>query len=328
MRRNNNLATYSAIILVCAAALFMLFRQRVPFGRGNTDFAVDGKTEITRVVFFEKDMKLVLSKNSENEWIAGKNVPARDEAVRFLIKVLKEMKVKSPVTSDTFTEEIVREKIEPVKVHVYERRRLRKSLFVYRTGSNMYGNIMKMRASSKPYIMFVPGYETDIGSYFTADPLFWQPFIIFNFMPSEIEEVVLQNYSDTSASFRIIHNNKNISLLTAGGIPAACCDTTKVRRYISYFTYIPFERWATELTGEKKEEIKSLVPLFRINLKTKEGQNVSLTIWQKSMTSDEGKEVVDNDRVWGKTGDIDEIFVMRYFDIDPVLKKISYFCNE
>jgi len=328
MNRKNNFALYFAVIIVCVVAFFLLFRQRFPFGRSNTAFAVESNTEITRIIFFEKEMKLVLSKGNEDEWVIGNQIPARDEAVRFLLKVLKEMRVKSPVSSETFTEEIVSRKIEPVKVHVYEKRRLKKSFFVYRTDSNIYGNIMKMRPSSKPYVMYVPGYETDIGLYFTANWLFWQPFIVFNFMPSEIEEVVLQNYSDSSASFRVLCKDKNISLLTAGGVPAACCDTMKVRRYISYFTYIPFERWATELTAEKKEEIKSSCPLWKIGLKTREGKEVNLTIWQKLETSDGGREVIDNDRVWGKTGDVDDIFVIRYFDVDPVLKKISYFCGE
>jgi len=328
MKRRSNFAVYLAVIVVCVAAFFMLFRQRFPFGKSNTAFAVDSKTEITRIVFFEKDMKLVLSKDSEGEWIIGNRISARDEAVSFLLKVLKEMKVKSPVSSETFSEEIVQKKIEPVKVHVYEKRRLKKSFFVYRTESNTYGNIMKMRPSSKPYIVNVPGYETDIGSYFTANQLFWQPFIIFNFMPSEIEEVTLQNYTDTSASFRVLCGAENISLLTADGAPAACCDTMRVRRYISYFTYIPFERWATELTPQKKEEVKSSQPLWKIELKTKEGKTVNLTVWQKLKTADEGREVIDNDRVWGKTDDADDIFVIRYFDIDPVLKKISYFCGE
>jgi hypothetical protein len=29
--------------------------------------------------------------------------------------------------------------------------------------------------------------------------------------------------------------------------------------------------------------------------------------------------------VWGKTNNRDDVFVMRYFDLDPILKKRSYF---
>jgi hypothetical protein len=33
----------------------------------------------------------------------------------------------------------------------------------------------------------------------------------------------------------------------------------------------------------------------------------------------------DSDRMYGTTGQTGEIFIVRYFDIDPVLKKRDYF---
>jgi hypothetical protein len=35
--------------------------------------------------------------------------------------------------------------------------------------------------------------------------------------------------------------------------------------------------------------------------------------------------VKDTDRVWGKLDDGKGIFVMRYFDLDPILKKRDWF---
>jgi hypothetical protein len=36
----------------------------------------------------------------------------------------------------------------------------------------------------------------------------------------------------------------------------------------------------------------------------------------------------DSDRVWAKTNQRDEIFIMRYFDLDPILKKRGYFFKD
>jgi hypothetical protein len=38
--------------------------------------------------------------------------------------------------------------------------------------------------------------------------------------------------------------------------------------------------------------------------------------------------MIDSDRLWAMTGTGNELFVMRYIDIDPVLKKRSYFFPE
>jgi hypothetical protein len=46
------------------------------------------------------------------------------------------------------------------------------------------------------------------------------------------------------------------------------------------------------------------------------------------MTSENGKKTKDSDRLFGKTQNNDELFIIRYFDIDPLLKKRSYFFPE
>jgi hypothetical protein len=38
-----------------------------------------------------------------------------------------------------------------------------------------------------------------------------------------------------------------------------------------------------------------------------------------------GTKEIDSDRLLGKTDEKDELFVIRYFDIDPLIKKRSYF---
>ena len=69
------------------------------------------------------------------------------------------------------------------------------------------------------------------------------------------------------------------------------------------------------------------LPLYRITVNTTSGRKKILTLWGKSGTKN-GNNVPDSDRLYGKTGDIDELFVMRYFDIDPLIKKRAYFFQK
>ncbi len=59
------------------------------------------------------------------------------------------MEIKSPVSPDLFRSEITEKGIEPVKIRVYGERKLLKSLLVYKTRSNRYGNIMKIQGEVK-----------------------------------------------------------------------------------------------------------------------------------------------------------------------------------
>ena len=46
------------------------------------------------------------------------------------------------------------------------------------------------------------------------------------------------------------------------------------------------------------------------------------------MNKTDSGEIKDSDRLYGKTKSVNEFFIIRYFDIDPLLKKSSYFLRE
>jgi hypothetical protein len=313
------------LIIIAGLVLLVLLLNRSPFGKSNSSFASEPKDEITRIELSGEGKKMVLEKKGETWFINGKS-EARKSGVLFLIRILKEFKIKSPVSDGLFASEISATNLSPVKVKVYENRKLLKSFMVYKTHANIYGNIMKIRESSKPFIVYVPGYEGDIGSGFIMNELFWQPYTVFNLLPSEITSVRLENLSDTSNSFTILKKNNRFILSEDRGIGSGF-DSSKVIRYISYFAYIPFESWALDLDRNEKNSIESGLPLYRLTVRNATGKARILTLWGKPLIHN-GTKGIDSDRILGKTDDKDDLFIMRYFDIDPLLKKKSYFRSE
>ncbi len=309
---------FSALGLI----LLILLRSRLPFGKGNSSFSSDPKKEITKIELSRHDRKLYLVKEDGN-WLLNGNIEARKSGILFMIRILQEIKIKSPVSPELFRSEISEKGIEPVRVRVYDNRKLIKSFLVYKTGSNIYGNIMKIKERSKPFIVYVPGFEGDIGSGFTLNELFWQPFTVFNYLPSEISSVKLENFSDTASSFTILRSNNHYSL-SYSGMELKGWDSSRVTRYLSYFAWVPFEKWDFELGEKEIKLVESRRPLYRITVITPLGKKSVLTLWEK-MKEAGGTTTKDSDRLLGKTQNSDELFVMRYFDIDPLLKKRSYF---
>jgi hypothetical protein len=286
-------------------------------------FAVGQHSEISRIEFFQAGKKLVLEKQAEGWTVNGKH-EARKSGVSFILRILNEIKIKSPLSPDLFKSEIKEKKIDPVKVKIFEKNRLKRTFLVYKTETNKYGNVMQRRGGSKPFIVYVPGFEGDIGSAFTMNELFWQPYTVFNLLPSEISAITLENVTDPGSSFSIT-NKRNIYTLSDTRSLLKGWDTAQMRRYISYFAWIPFERWALELSQTESDKIKSREPLCRLTVKRTGGGETILTLWER-MIDETGKK--DSDRLWAKTGDKDELFIIRYFDIDPLLKKRSYFFTQ
>jgi hypothetical protein len=313
------------IALALILILLLVFRNRLPFGGKNSSFGSDPQKEITRIELSESGKKLSLEKKGEN-WIINGKTEARKSGILFIIRILREMEIKSPVSSDLFRSEITDKGIDPVKIRVFNERKLIKSFLVYKTRSNGYGNIMKIRERSKPFIVCVPGFDGDIGSAFTLNELFWQPYTVFNFLPSEIESVNLENLVDPSASFVITAQNHHYTI-SSGGIEISGWDSALVTRYLSYFAWIPFEKWALDMSDQEKNIVGSRQPLYRITISTPAGKKLILTLWEK-IKVEEGTVTTDSDRLLGRTQASDEFFIMRFFDIDPLLKKKSYFFPE
>jgi len=304
-------------VLIVILVVVIMVRDRSPYGKKQSNFAAVPKNEITGIEMTQGDRTLILSKN-EDEWYVRGELETRKNEILFLLRILTEMEIKSPVSPDLFEKEIGGNGIEPVKVKVFEGNRTLNSFIVYKTESNVYGNIMKKKPRTLPFIVYMPGYEGDIGSQFNVDEYYWQPYNIFNLLPSEILSVTLENYSEPSSSFTI-KMSEGIFTLADSTKCSAGWDTARVKRYISYFTWIPFEDRVTDDMIIEKD------PSYTIMISKSNGEEAVLTLWERN-DPDTGEK--DSDRLWGKTSERDEMLVLRYFDIDPILKKVSYFCKE
>lgn len=308
-------------ILVISFIVILLTMKHSPFGKKNTSFASNPKNSITRIVFMHGKEELTLE-NKDGKWILNDRLQTRKSSISYILNVLTEMTIKSPVSPELFDTVIASKNILPVRVRTFEDRNLLSDFLVYKTQSNIYGNIMKTGERAKPFIVYVPGHDSDIGSVFNMNELYWQPYTIFNLLPSEIASVDLINNNDSTNNFRITRTGKAYSL-SDGHNTLSGWDSTLVKRYFSYFTFIPFESWASDMSVHEKARIISSRPAFHISVKTAEGAIQNLSLWTR--TKSDGS--ADSDRLYGKTDASDELFIVRYYDIDPVLKKREYFFN-
>lgn len=311
---------FLAALLIVLLIVLMMIRGRSPFGSSESLFSSGPRNEISRIEFSDNLRKLTLEKRNDG-WVVNGNHEARKSGINFILQILTEIKIKSPLSPSLFRSEILSKNIHPVKVKVFGNKRLIRSFLVYKSGTNIYGNVMKRREAAKSFIVYIPGFEGDIGSGFTTNELFWQPYTVFNLLPSEIASVSLENPIDNDASFTITNDGDKYTLTGAGGV-AEKYDTLQVRRYLSYFAWIPFEKWALEISGAEKNKIISSTPDLQITVRKTDGIEIRLLLWTKM--ADDGVSK-DSDRLWAKIGDRSDLFIMRYFDIDPILKKRSYF---
>jgi hypothetical protein len=311
------------VLVLVMISLKIFFIDRSPFGKDNSSYALDKDKIVSRIEMTRGDEKLIIKDDNGTLSVNGTTRVRKGEVIT-LLNLISEIQIKSPVSDDAFNEVVIKPGIEPVKVKIFVKNRLIKTYLVYRTESNVYGNIMKTSEKAKPFIIYAPGFENNIGSFFELNELVWLPYTVFNLMPSEIDAIDVRYNEDKESSFKIETDEKNKLITDSEGATITNCDSLKVLRYLSYYTYVPFEKWAFELSQEEKGKIILQEPSVKISVSTKSGQNIILSIWERKAIV--GSEtIVDTDRVWGRLDNSDNIFIMRYFDIDPILKKKAYF---
>jgi hypothetical protein len=324
MIRNKKLWFILPVILFATLIIVIQVNRRGAFGRKNTDFAIPEDTNITMIELLQGPDKIVLQLE-EDGWKVNDAGEVRKSAISFMIQTLKEIAIKSPVSDELFSSEITGKGVEPVRVKVWSGNRIVNSFLVFKTGSNIYGNIMKKRSGSKPFIVSIPGFEGAIGSNFNMNELFWVPFNIFRYSPGEINSVEVQYTTNPEESF-IVRNPDTADTTGKAGLGEELYDKIKIRRYLSYYTWVPFESWAFDLREEEAEMITAGAPLATVALTLKDGTGVKLTLWER-VTQEGGLLKTDTDRAWGRK-DEGPLFIVRYFDVDPLLRRKSYFFRD
>lgn len=314
------------ILLILLAIAAIIAGSRGSFSRRSVSFAVEEEREITRIVMSREGEESIILERNGTDWILNGKENARTSAVNLLLRTVRRMEIKSPVSEEMFEREIMDNDIEPVEVKVWSGRRLLTSFLLYSTKSNSYGNIMKRGKRSPAFILSVPGYRWHIGSHFNMDERYWLPFNIFSLNPVDIQSVELLYRDNPDDSFLITN-----PYISTGDMPDHLYwvenpDTTTLQRYFSYFIWVPMESYILDMPQEEVQSVTESPPFVTITVTSVDGSKEELLLWERSLPGEEG--TVDTYRVLGMTAERQQLFVARYYDLDPVLRKRSYFSGN
>jgi len=312
----------SLIISFVILVVVVIITSLLFFGGGNREgrFKTDPPKVVTRVIIQKADSRVNLEMK-KGEWLLNGKVDVRKSAISFMLSALEGMEPRSSVSEKVFESLSSKSTGDYLTVKVFSGYRKINSFIVYHFQDVNYSSILKKNSRSKPYLVYLPGYEFDPGMIFTAETDYWRPFTIFEIMPSEIKEVRMDYNTNSLNSFAITSERTLVSLSGSSSF-----DSIAVRRYLSYFVNVPFERFPAglELNDMKKQTSGS--PYFTLTVSAITGTTHILKGWKREIVAD-GVSITDTDRLWGQL-DEGKLFVMRYLDIDPLLKKRSYFLPD
>ena len=312
------------LIIIIIIVLFIIGRH-VPFGAGNSVFYVEKTERINRIIISNQNESVSLTSKPDG-WYVNDEHSARIQAVEFMLRILKNIRIKSPVSDETYNDLLNDENTREIEVQVFGDGKIMQSFFIYMNNKVDYPGIMQKRKRTKPFFVHIPGYDADPCSHFVSDYRFWIPYTVFGLSPARISEVHF-NYSDIpDSSFSVVNNGQEITFQSKNykneGI-----DTLAALRYLSYFTYVPFENWAYDMSANEKVSITESNPYFSLEVVTDDADTIKLLTW-RMMINDGERNVEDTDRLWGSLNGGEDLFIIKYYDLDPLIKQPSYFIIE
>ena len=312
------------LIIVVAIGLFIIGRHS-PFGAVNSVFHVKNTDKVTRILIM-KENETVELENEPDGWQVNGKYTVRPSAMQSILRMIGDIRIKSPVSESIFNSITINNNTQLVEVKIFGGRRLVQSFLIYRHTSPEFPCIMQKRKNRKPFFVHIPGYETDPGMYFVADEKYWRSNTVFELRPEKIEEIHLKYFETPDSSFTILFKGREI-LFTGGKNNKEDIDTMATGRYLSYFTYVPLESWVPDMSRVARDSITKATPYFKLNVLSSDQDTISLLIWVRRM-KDRDSMVEDTDRLWGSLNGGEDLFIIKYYYLDPLIKGPSYFISD
>lgn len=326
MRHNFYKKIVGAVLVALTLIALLLISRRQPFGAGNSMLYVEDSDPVTGIIISDSDGEVELERQGQ-KWLVNGHKETRKNALRLLLDIIEDMRIKSPVSDERFESLVSDTGTNETRVNIYEGKRQLRSFSIFINDSIDFPGVMKKNRSNKAFTMHLPGYDLDPGSYFVAEEKFWLPYNIFSFHPEELRVLKL-SYPGLQDSSFIIRQGKGSVEFFNEHYNEDAIDSLTLNRYLSYFAYVPFSKWLNDEKGEIADSlIQTNSPYFDLEIITTGNDTLKLLAWKKLLKANNGARE-DTDRLWGSMNGGRDIFVMRYYDIDPVIKFPSYFISD
>lgn len=308
------------LLLFVAAVVFIsrACHDQVP------EFAVKNPEKIKRITF-KSNRGIVKLEKAGDKWMLNGTEEARMEAVKAILKTLTNIEVKSPVSQNSFTEIISEKEIEVVEVNVSGSILPLKKYFVYKVSSNPYGNIITEGGKNNPFIMHLPGYGGDISIFYTTQINYWKPHIIFQYNINDIFSIELENVKEPQNSFKIYRNESGGYVLESLDTKEKVKDVEpeRITRYLSYFRRIRFEKFLDPDVEIYRDSITKAPALYTLKLRDVNNDEKVISIFPVYL--DEESKEPDSNVAYASISWENELILVKYFALDPVLKNLDYF---
>lgn len=323
------------VVILIALALFFTNKESSTMSKSLSDFAVEDTSSIQRVFFADKRGNTVTINKKGNQWLVNNAYIARPEAVDFMLRTIKDIEVKHPVSNSMHDRIIKNMSASAVKVEIFtdNLELAHKTYYVGGETKDMIGSYMLLENSSRAFVVYIPGFNGFLAPRYTIDGTsvgedLWRDRTIFSYATKDIKSVRVINHDDASQSFKM-HRQDGYYSFTKN-------DVTKIipesqgKEYFDLFKSVGSEGFMNDFS--KKDSIFNSKPYYTLSITDQNGNIDSLVAYHKEPKREEylqenGQKLeYDVDRMYAKLNS--DLILIQFYVFDKILLRTPQFSVE
>ncbi len=330
----NRTIIISALLLAALAAYLYYAKNKVSTIKEELrNFAVADTTAISKIFLAEKSgAAALLEKQAPGHWTINGKFKARNDAINVLLTTMMKLDVYSPV-SESGVDNVIKSlasKGTKVEIYLADKGKPTKVYYVGGPTQSQLGTFMILENSSKPFVMYIPGFNGYLSTrYFTKESE-WRARDLFQYGKGEIIALYMINYEKPEQSFGIIYESpEEITLLDADSIPVAGVDKQLLLYYLSKFENVSLETYDYSVRPALRDSLVGLGPTRAIGITRVDGSQKLLRMYKMPVTSNavvkedkDGNPLTwDVDRMYGMIDNNETLVVLQYYAFKEMLRE-------
>jgi hypothetical protein len=319
------------VFLLALVSIYLLMsRGEGTYRKRDRAFAVADTSAVEFVEMSGYGAAVILSRVAAG-WRVNGAFQAHPERIKGLMILLSRLEVSSPAPKSL--KERIRAGFDTdgISVHIQLRDGHVRSYRVYHDTIGPGKTYMMMEGSDIPFAMRVRGYhEENLEGLFALDSRYWRDNTLIHLTPRQIKSVSLEHRQDPRATFHLDRNDSGSFLLARGILPDSWIepDQEMLSQYLQYFSDVHFEEYAGPEELSSPDAAIGQEPVYRLKVLGLDLDLLTVDLYRMYFTDSEGALRMDPDRLIAGIASGREFVVMKYIEIDPVLKPYSYFLGD
>ena len=316
------------VILAAVAVWVISTNTKSTISRELRDFAIADTASIDKIFMVKKSNEQVTLTREDKGWVVNGKYSARKDAIDVLLKTLKRVQVKNPVSQSSMDNVIKMLATRNTKVEIFSEGKLLKTIYVGGPTQDQLGTFMMLEGSSVPFIVAIPGFAGYLTTRFFTEERAWRSPLIFEYDFEDIATVKSINNTFPDQSFIVEKEGQNFSIRSLNGKTAPVVDTLALRYFVSKFEKVSSEFFAEDMEASLQDSLNQATPFRVLEVTDVNGVTTTIEAHERravGLTDEEGNPLEwDNERMYALI-DGEIWVVIQYYVFESLFRDFDFF---